>query len=72
MLGLNAWQMVLWIVGLEILSAPIIASTFNVIFTGYFKAKGQYIGLIAKASSDALGKTLDGLQKGKSDGEKSD
>ena len=66
MMGLNAWQLMLWIVCLAALLVPIIAILVNTIFIGYYKAKAGYLGKIMKA----LSATID--QAVRSKGEKKD
>lgn len=51
---LNPWQLLLWIVGLELLSLPLIVGGINSAFNGYFKAKEQHVGKLAKAIGDSL------------------
>lgn len=55
---LTPWQLLLWIVCLEILSAPLIAVLINTVIVGYFKVKESHIAKMAKA----LGKTLNVLK----------
>lgn len=52
--NLNPWQILLWIAGLEIVSAPIVIAMANGIFTGYFRAKEIHSGKVAKAIGNAL------------------
>ena len=66
MIGLNAWQLMLWIVCLAALLVPIIAILVNTIFIGYYKAKASFLGKILKA----LSATIDQVVKSK--GEKKD
>lgn len=61
MMGLNAWQTMLWIVCLAILLVPIIAVLVNTIFIGFYKAKSTYLTRILKA----LGNTIEQATKGK-------
>ena len=39
--NLTAWQLLAWIVGLEIVSAPIIIVIVNSVVSGYFRYKEQ-------------------------------
>lgn len=54
--NLNAWQMLLWIAGLEIISAPIIVTVANSIANGYFRAKEAHAARITKAFGTVLEK----------------
>lgn len=40
--GLAPWQVLVWLMGLELLSAPIIIFTVNAISIGFFRAKEQH------------------------------
>ena len=66
MANLSAWQLFLWIVLLSIAMTPIIVLIANSIIAGYFKAKEQHFGRMAKAFGElfeTLGKDLDGKLK---------
>ena len=58
MANLNPWQLLAWIVGLELLSAPIIVFIINSATNGYFRAKGIHIGKIAKALAETIDKSI--------------
>lgn len=60
-LGLNAWQFLLWILALAMIVSPFIVGIINSVITGYFKAKDAHIGRIAKAIGATLEGVLDGL-----------
>ena len=40
--NLEPWQLLVWILGLELISAPIIIFCANAISIGWYKAKEQY------------------------------
>lgn len=44
---LNAWQLILWILGLEIVSAPIVVAVVKAIMDGYFHCKEMHFGRVA-------------------------
>ena len=48
----------LWLIGLLILSMPIIVAGVNTIISGYFKAKEQHISKLAGAVGQAFEKTI--------------
>lgn len=56
---LNPWQMLLWIIGLELLSLPLIVAAANSIINAYYKAKEAHHGRIL----NALSKTIDEVTK---------
>lgn len=60
-MNLSPRQLLAWIAGLEVISAPIIIFIFNAIMIGYFKAKEQHqskmIGAFGK-TVEAMGKDL--------------
>lgn len=56
--NLTAWQLLAWIVGLEIVSAPIIIVVVNSVISGYFRYKEQHVGRMAKAIGEAMEKTI--------------
>ena len=66
MMGLNAWQLMLWIVCLAALLVPIIAILVNTIIISFYKAKAGYLGKIMKALSTTIDQAV------KSKGEKKD
>lgn len=63
MMGLNAWQTLLWIVCLAALLVPIIAVLVNTIFIGFYKAKAGYLGKILKALSATIEQATKGMGK---------
>ena len=70
---LSPWQLLLWIVCLEILSVPLIAILVNAIIVGYFKAKRDHFGKIATSFSKALEKiTTDIMEKAKGENKNDD
>lgn len=54
--NLTAWQMLLWIVGLEIISAPIIVTVANSIINAKYKARELHAARMAKAVGGVLEK----------------
>lgn len=60
---LNAWQLLIWIVGLELLSAPILVFIINSAANGYFKAKEQHYGRVAGAIGKAMESNGKALEK---------
>lgn len=68
MMGLNAWQLMLWIICIEALSVPIIAVLVNTIIICRYNAKTKFLkGIIA-----AFGKTLEQAVQNMGKGEKDD
>lgn len=63
MMGLNAWQLMLWIICLAALLVPIIAILVNTIFIGYYKAKASFLGKILKALSTTIDQAVKGMEK---------
>lgn len=63
MMGLNAWQLILWIICLAALLVPIIAVLVNTIFIGYYKAKASFLGKILKALSATIDQAVKGVGK---------
>lgn len=63
MMGLNAWQTLLWIVCLAALLVPIIAVLANTIIIGFYKAKAGYLGKIMKALSATIDQAVKGMGK---------
>lgn len=63
MMGLNAWQLMLWIICLAALLVPIIAILVNTIFIGYYKAKAGYLGKILKTLSATIDQAVKGMGK---------
>lgn len=63
MMGLNAWQLMLWIICLAALLVPIIAILVNTIFIGYYKAKASFLGKILKALSATIDQAVKGVGK---------
>lgn len=62
-IGMNAWQFLLWIIGLEIASYPLLVGLMNSIIDGYFKAKEKHIGRVAKAVGDSLQAAFNEIKK---------
>lgn len=60
---LTAWQLLIWIVGLELLSAPILVFIINSATNGYFKAKEQHYGRVAGAIGKAMESNGKALEK---------
>ena len=56
MIELNPWQILLWVVALELISVPLIVFCVNSIFIGYFKAKEQHEGRMITTFGKFLGK----------------
>ena len=54
MMGLNAWQTLLWIICLAALLVPIITVLVNTIIISFYKAKASYLGKIMKALSATI------------------
>jgi len=63
MMGLNAWQLMLWIVCLAALLVPIIAILVNTIIISFYKAKAGYLGKILKALSATIDQAVKGVGK---------
>lgn len=61
---LNPWQLLAWIVALELISVPLIIFCVNSIIIGYFKMKEQHSARIAKAGSEALKSLTEGMLEG--------
>ena len=60
---LSPWQLMLWIVCLEVLSIPLIVILVNSIIIGYFKAKRDHIGKMANSFAKAFEKIADNMLK---------
>lgn len=58
-MGLNAWQLLLWIAGLELISVPLIIFTANAIVIGYFKTKQNFVTTTIRS----FGKVLEDVGK---------
>lgn len=63
MMGLNAWQLMLWIVCLAALLVPIIAILVNAIIISFYKAKVSYLGKILKVLSATIEQAVKGMGK---------
>ena len=63
MMGLNAWQLMFWIVCLAALLVPIIAILVNAIIISFYKAKASFLGKILKALSATIEQAVKGLGK---------
>ena len=51
---LTPWQQLLWLVCAVILIVPVVAAGVNAVLRGYFRAKEEHIGRIAKAAANAI------------------
>ena len=51
---LTPWQQLLWLVSAVILIVPVVAAGVNVIIRGYFRAKEEHTGRMAKAVANAI------------------
>lgn len=51
---LTPWQQLLWIVCAAILIVPLVAAGINAVIRGYFRAKEEHFGKIAKAFANVL------------------
>lgn len=49
------WQILLWIVALELVTAPLLCMIFSSVFNAYYRAKDAHIGRVL----NALGKTIE-------------
>lgn len=63
MMGLNAWQLMLWIVCLAALLVPIIAILVNAIIISFYKAKVSFLGKILNALSATIEQAVKGMGK---------
>ncbi len=63
MMGLNAWQLILWIVCLAALLVPIIAILVNAIIISFYKAKVSFLGKILNALSATIEQAVKGMGK---------
>lgn len=63
MMGLNAWQLMLWIICLAAFLVPIIAILVNTIIISFYKAKAGYLGKIMKALSATIDQAVKGMEK---------
>ena len=73
--NLTAWQMLLWIAGLELISIPLCIFMFNSIMIGYYKIKEQHQTRFMKAISEVIAKAgndLSNLAKSKVGNNKED
>ena len=50
----NAWQLMLWIILLEVASIPLFVAGVSAIIDAYFKSKERHMGKMASAVSNAL------------------
>lgn len=69
-MGLNSWQMLLWIAGLELISVPLIIFMANAIVIGYFKTKQNFIATTVRSFGKVLEDTGKGLLNKNSEGDK--
>lgn len=67
MMGLNAWQTLLWIICLAALLVPIIAILVNTIIISFFKAKASFLGKILKALSATIDQAVKGMGEKKNE-----
>lgn len=51
---LTPWQQLLWLVCAVILIVPVVAAGVNAIIRGYFRAKEEHTGRMAKAVANAI------------------
>lgn len=51
---LTPWQQLLWLVCAVILIVPIVAAGINAVLRGYFRAKEEHTGRMAKAVANAI------------------
>lgn len=56
---LTPWQQLLWLVCAFILIIPILAAGVTTVIRGYFNAKENHIGKIARAIGNTLSKASD-------------
>ena len=61
------WQLLLWIVGLEVITLPLLVGFAKSIITGYFAEKRKYLGDLAKALGETVSKMANDIKKEKSD-----
>lgn len=71
---LAPWQLLAWITGLELISAPLIIFTVNAIMVGYFKLKEQHharmvgaAGKVFEKIGSELGDKLTNMKEEKKD-----
>lgn len=60
------WQLLVWIMGLELLSVPIIVYVANAISIGFFKAKEQHQARMLNSlgnTFEKMGKDLDKMKE---------
>ncbi len=62
---MEPWQLLLWIVALEIITLPLLVGFAKSIIAGYFAEKKKYVGDLARALGDTLSKAADVIGKGK-------
>lgn len=51
---LSPWQQLLWLVCAVILIVPVVAAGVNAVLRGYFRAKEEHTGRMAKAVANAI------------------
>ena len=51
---LTPWQQLLWLVCAVLLIVPIVAAGINAVLRGYFRAKEEHTGRMAKAVANAI------------------
>lgn len=51
---LTPWQQLLWLVCAVILIVPVVAAGVNAVLRGYFRAKEEHTGRMAKAVANAI------------------
>ena len=64
---MTPWQLLVWIVGLEVITLPLIVGFVKSIITGYFAEKRKYLGDLAKALGETVSKMANDIKKEKSD-----
>ena len=68
---LNPWQLLLWIIALEVVSIPLFIWFFGAVFSSYYREKEKHSGRMAnaigtaltKTANDNLGKLTDAINK---------
>jgi len=55
---LSPWQQLLWLVCAFILIVPVVAAGVNAVLRGYFRAKEEHTGRMAKAVANAINQVL--------------
>ena len=55
---LTPWQQLLWLVFAVILIVPVVAAGVNAVLRGYFRAKEEHTGRMARAVANAINQVL--------------